>query len=121
MMRLIIALVLLLAACATETSDPAQVVERYLQAKVEGDEGTIRELLCLRMEADLQREAASFASVTDVKIENMACQREGESGTVACTGEIVALYGTENTSFPLTRYQVVQEDGAWKWCGEAVQ
>lgn|SRR5690606_31782080 len=116
---LVIALLLSLAACAAETADPAPVVERYLQAKVAGDETTLRELLCLSMEADLPREVSSFASVTDARIENMACARVGETNTVQCTGEIIAVYGTEDTSFPLTTYRVVQEDGEWKWCGEA--
>ena len=49
----------------------------------------------------------------------MACTRQGDSDVVACTGKIVATYGTENTDFPLVSYKVVQEDGAWKWCGEA--
>ena len=111
---------LILSACAAQnSSDPAETVERYLQAKINGDENTIRELLCLPMEADLPREVASFASVTDVELENMQCQREGETDVVSCTGEIIALYGTENTSFPLTSYRVVEEDGVWKWCGEA--
>ena len=34
-------------------------------------------------------------------------------------GRIVALYGTEETEFPLVSYRVVEEDGEWKWCGEA--
>ena len=49
----------------------------------------------------------------------MTCTREGDSNVVTCTGQIVATYGTEQTSFPLTSYTVVQEDGEWKWCGEA--
>ena len=116
---LILILAFVMAACASSAADPAQTVERYLQAKVAGDRTKVRELLCLPMEADLDREAASFSSVTDAKIEDMSCQRVGDSDVVQCTGQIVATYGTEDTNFPLTRYQVVQEDGEWKWCGEA--
>ncbi len=111
---------LALTACAAQNAgDPTETVERYLQAKIDGDEAILRDLLCLPMEADLPREVASFASVTDVRLENADCQREGETDIVTCTGEIVATYGTENTSFPLSSYRVVQEDGIWKWCGEA--
>ena len=121
MLRLLLLLpaLLLLAACASQAGDPAQVVEQYLQAKVDGDAARIRDLLCLPMQADLDREAASFASVTDVRIENMTCSYSAGSDIVQCSGDIVALYGTEDTHFPLTNYQVVQEDGEWKWCGEA--
>jgi len=106
------------AACTSSGGDPAKTVEDYLTAKVAGDETTLRGLLCSSMEADLQREAESFAGL-DAKLEGMSCQRQGDSDVVTCSGQIVATYGTENTSFPLTSYKVVQEDGEWKWCGEA--
>ena len=110
---------LLLAACTSSgDSDPAQTVEQYLQAKVASDEEAMRPLLCSAMEADLTREASSFAGL-GARLENMTCTRDGESNTVTCTGAIVATYGTEESEFPLESYSVVQEDGAWKWCGEA--
>ena len=111
---------LVLAACAVgEAEDPAKTVESYLQAKVNGDAKSLRPLLCSEMEANLEREALTFSSVTGVRLEGMACERQGTSNTVRCTGKIVALYGTQQTEFPLTAYRVVQEDGEWKWCGEA--
>jgi hypothetical protein len=111
---------LVLAACAVgQAQGPAQAVERYLQAKVNGDAKTLRTLLCSEMEADLDREAMTFSGVTGVKLEGMSCERQGASDTVRCQGKIVALYGTQQTEFPLTAYRVVQEDGEWKWCGEA--
>ena len=116
---LILILSLMLAACASSAADPAQTVEQYLQAKVAGDRTQVQQLLCLPMEADLDCEAASFSSVTGARIEDMSCQRVGDSDVVQCTGQIVATYGTEDTTFPLTSYRVVQEDGEWKWCGEA--
>ena len=62
--------------------------------------------------------STSFAAV-DAKLDGMTCPRQGDSDVVTCTGKIVATYGTEKTEFPLTSYRVVQEDGEWKWCGEA--
>ena len=112
-------LIVALAACAeAEGSDPADAVERYLQAKIDSDAGAMRPLLCSGMEADLTREAASFSGI-DARIEGMDCAREGDSDVVTCSGAIMAVYGVETTEFPLTAYQVVQEDGEWKWCGEA--
>ncbi|MGH2538660.1 MAG: hypothetical protein ACRDHL_14825, partial [Candidatus Promineifilaceae bacterium] len=93
-------------------------VESYLQAKIEGDAAGIRALLCSEMEAFLEREQHTFDSVTGVRLEDSACEPAGE-GRVACSGKIVALYGAEETEFPLGTYRVVQEDGEWKWCGEA--
>lgn len=110
---------ILLAGCATDAGDPAQAVERYLQAKVEGDADTVQALLCAEMESLLDRETRTFATVTDVEIQDMACTRVGESETVSCDGQIVAAYGAEDNIFPLTTYRVVLEDGEWKWCGEA--
>ncbi|MDX1613391.1 MAG: hypothetical protein R3300_03715 [Candidatus Promineifilaceae bacterium] len=110
--------ILALAACAGP-GDPAETVESYLQAKVAGDRDQIRALLCAEMEAELEREARTFESVSGVALEEMACQRVGDSSTVQCEGRIVAQYGAEATEFPLVAYRVVEEDGQWKWCGEA--
>lgn len=120
-MRLILLTLLLaffLVACA-DLSDPAETVENYISAKVEGDVVQIRALLCSEMESVLERESRTFESVSGVSIEGMDCQQEGESDVVRCQGKIIALYGTEETEFSLISYRVVEEDGEWKWCGEA--
>jgi hypothetical protein len=116
---LIVVICTLVAGCAPEGGgDAADIVEKYLQAKVDGDRDALAGLLCLDMEADLSREASSFASVSGIRIENMTCE-SGSGDVVQCSGEIVATYGSEDTTFPLTSYQVIQEDGECKWCGEA--
>lgn len=110
-----------LAACAGSSSsggDPATAVETYLQAKVAGDGDTIQALLCSEQEQNLAREKQTFASVAEARLEGMACTDAG-NGRVTCEGKIVALYGTEETEFPLTNYRAVNEDGEWKWCGES--
>lgn len=122
MKRLLFVMLLLTAvvtACSGDAGggDPETAVETYLQAKVAGDADTIRSLLCSEMEQFVDRESHAFDSVTDVTIEGMSCTDAGD-GRVTCTGTIKALYGAEETEFPLTNYRVVQEDGEWKWCGE---
>ncbi len=116
---LLLTLGVLLAACSNSAGDPAKTVETYLQAKVEGNEQVIRQLLCSEMEADAFQQINAFTSVQGAHIEGMSCQRVGDSDVVKCDGKIVATYGAEDTEFPLTSYKVVQEDGEWKWCGEA--
>lgn len=111
-------LALILAGCA-DSRGPVETVEQYLQAKVEGDADSLRALLCSDLEAALERETHSFDSVSGVTIEDMVCQEAGSEGVVRCQGAIVALYGTEEKSFPLVSYRTVEEDGEWKWCGEA--
>jgi hypothetical protein len=108
-----------MTACAAGAGDPTQTVEDYLQAKVAGDGEALRGLLCSEMESVLERETRSFESVSGVNIEGMACVFEESTNTVRCDGTIVALYGAEKTEFPLTAYRVVEEDGQWRWCGEA--
>ena len=121
LMKLLVFLTLtaVLAACAGNGSgdDPAAAVETYLQAKVAGDGDTIQALLCSEQEQNLAREQQTFSSVAEAHLEGMACTDAG-NGRVTCDGKIVALYGTEETEFPLTNYRVVNEDGEWKWCGE---
>ncbi len=117
---LLLLMSLLVIACSsTSGPDPAQTVERYMQAKADADVETISQLLCSDMEAVLERESRTFESVEGVRIEGMACQQVGESEVVTCEGTIVATYGTEDTEFPLASYRVIEEDGEWKWCGEA--
>lgn len=116
-----------LAGCANDAgtgaggdADPAaEVVVEYLTAKAAGDEDGVRANLCSAMEADLRREVASFSGV-DASLENAACEREGDSNVVTCTGEFVLVYGGQDNvnRIPLTAYEVVEEDGEWKWCGE---
>jgi hypothetical protein len=111
---------LIFAACSGGGGDdPAATVEDYLQAKVASDDDQIRALLCSEMESVLERETRTFESVTGVEIEDMSCSQDGDSNVVRCDGQIVALYGAEETRFPLVSYRVVEEDGQWKWCGEA--
>lgn len=116
---LIIILLLLLTACASSGGDPALTVENYIQAKAESDESTIRQLICSEMENVVEREVHTFESVSGVQVDGMSCDRVGNSEVVSCQGRIVATYGTEDTEFPLVSYKVVEEDGEWKWCGEA--
>lgn len=110
---------LLLLGCSGAAGDAGAIVEQYMEAKVSGDTDTIQQLLCSEMEPFMEREALTFANVQGVRIENMSCQQVGETETVSCEGEIIALYGTEENVFPLTSYRVVQEDDEWRWCGES--
>jgi hypothetical protein len=115
---MMVVLVLLVAACGGGTAgDPAQTVEQYLQAKVASDRAKIQSLLCARMESDLDLEAMSFNGIK-AQIEGMSCKRNEGKNTVTCSGTIVAEYNNEKSTFPLTTYVVVEERGAWKWCGE---
>lgn len=123
-------LLLSLVACGGNSStnggansDPAaRAVENYLSAKVRGDAEAIRAGLCSEMEANLERETRTFESVSNATIEDMSCASDDPAAAsetaVRCSGEIVALYGTEETNFPLGAYRAVIEDGEWKWCGE---
>ncbi|MDX2160043.1 MAG: hypothetical protein SF162_01835 [bacterium] len=97
---------------------PAQAVVNYLQAKVAGNRDGVRDLLCSALESQLDREALSFSGV-NAALENAACSTGADGTTVTCTGQIAAVYGLESRTFPLSRYNVVQEDGQWRWCGEA--
>ena len=120
-------LLLALAACGggnTTAADPAaRAVEAYLTSKVAGDEDAIRAGLCAEMEAVLERELRTFESVADARIEGMSCAADDAAAaspqTVRCTGQIVATYGTEDTTFPLAAYRAVEEDCVWRWCGES--
>ena len=121
-------ILLALAACGgggdeTAADPAARAVESYLTAKVAGDEDAIRAGLCSAMESVLERELRTFESVADARIEGMRCAADDEAAaspqTVSWTGQIVATYGTEDTTCPLAAYRAVEEDGVGRWCGES--
>jgi len=112
-------LVLLLTACAGGSDGATAAVESYLNASIEADAETLTQVICAERESEVEATARRFSSVSGARIENMDCTFDEAASTVSCTGQIIATYGTEDTAFPLETYQVVQEDGEWKWCGEA--
>ena len=118
---IVLSLIWLLAACqkAPAQDAAAKSVETYLQAKVNRDANTIRRLLCAELEPQYDTEVTTFEGTSNAHIDGMVCARVGESNVVKCTGKIVADYGTEKNEFPLGSYRIKQEDGEWKWCGEA--
>lgn len=114
-----IILMIVLAACGGNPGggDPAETVEAYLQAKINADRDGIASLICSEMEADIDAEAATFATVTNPRLEGVECSAT-DANTVFCEGDIVATYGTQDRRFELLNYRVVQEGGEWKYCGE---
>ena len=120
LMILAVVSLLLLAACA-EAGDPVDTVESYLNARVESDADELQQLSCAQWESQALLQADSFRSM-DASIEDMSCQKDGEDGDftlVACDGRIVTSYNGETREWDLPDYQLVEEDGEWKICGEA--
>ena len=121
---LVVMMGFIIAACgggnnsSSNNDEAGKVVEQYLQAKIDSKRDTLQNLLCASQEVNLDREAQSFSGVK-AHLDNAVCKKDPNANTVTCTGAIVADYNGENTNFPLTKYNVVQEDGQWKWCGEA--
>ncbi len=114
-------LALLLAACTSGggAEGATAAVESYLNATVAGDAEMLAQVVCVEREAEIDAAARRFATVSGAEIQGMACTFDEATETVSCDGEIIATYGAEDTAFPLGTYSVVQEDGEWKWCGEA--
>lgn len=112
--------VLVLAACSNGES-PAQVVEAYFRALVADQPERLAELSCAAWEANALTAATSFRG-TGAALEDLQCEAAGEDGAyqiVQCQGRIVVVYQGEARPFPLDRYRVVQENNAWRMCGEA--
>lgn len=103
---------------ADETRNAHTAVINYLEAKATGDEEGIRANICSAMEADIEREIYSFAGVS-AQLEGASCQIDVDAQTATCSGYITALYGADTREFPLSTYNIVKDDGVWKWCGES--
>ena len=112
-------LVFFLTSCAQ--SDPGAVMKSYLEARVTGSVDTMRHLSCAAWESQVVVQSQSFRSM-NAQLQNVSCSVVGQSGDytlVHCDGKIVTSYNGENREWPLTTYQLKQEDGEWKMCGEA--
>lgn len=120
LMLLLVSGLLILSACNSAPAGPdaGQAVQQYFQAKVAGDLPKLKTLICKEKEGDAELEAMSFAGL-NAKLTDATCKKNDNADTVTCTGNIEAEYNTGPTTFPLSTYRVVLEDGAWKWCGEA--
>jgi hypothetical protein len=102
----------------TTQDDPAaRAVEAYLNAKVAADRDAMIRLICSAREGEIDVTEMSFMG-TQAVTEGMACSSNEDRTVVTCEGNIVASYGGESRTMPLTSYQVVEEDGQWRWCGQ---
>ena len=106
-----------LAGSTSTNIDPrVQTVLSFLTAKAAGDRETLSTLICVAQETELDAQALSFAGY-GARLENAVCN-VASADLVTCTGQIAVNYNGEARNFPLGTYAVIEERGAWKWCGE---
>jgi hypothetical protein len=116
---------LLMAACGGDSTSPTTsggdeagaMVQQHLQARLDSDEARLRELTCAAQESTIPVQASSFRG-REGKLNDVTCTSAG-TGTVSCTGSIDVTYDGEVRQIPIPNSVVIQEDGVWKWCGEA--
>jgi hypothetical protein len=115
---LLLVMLLLLAGCAQ--SSPETAVTAYFEALIAGEEAKLTELSCASWEAQAATQADSFRAMNPT-LRDMSCTA-GQAGDgftpVMCQGAIVTDYNGETREWPLETYRVVQEDGAWRFCGQ---
>lgn len=122
LMIALLVICLALAACAEQGSAPA-AIEKYLKAKIAGDEDRLVGLACKAWEAQAMLDAASFRSVK-AELHNMSCKENGKEADftlVTCQGTLIVQYRGENPreqSLSGITYRAIKEDGEWKMCGE---
>lgn len=117
---LLIPISMILAGCAT-SSDPANTIMKYLEARLASDADQLRELSCAEWESQIPLQVASFQSI-DASLEDATCAVNGEQNDmtlVECTGKIVYEYDGERNERELGNFLVIQENDEWKMCGEA--
>jgi hypothetical protein len=124
-MFVLLAGVMLLAACESASNDPGEAVTSYLEALVEKDREAFDQTYC----ADFEREAAtefdSFGAV-DAALEDVTCEAgDATNGfrPVTCSGAIQITYDGERQDQAMDlsarTYRVTEEDGEWLMCGYA--
>lgn len=122
---LLIALTLMIAGCAQESSDPqapAKAIEKYLEARISKDSEAFQGTYCADFEMDAVTEFDSFGELEST-LEDMTCKVDtlsDASASVTCTGSLKTVYnGEARRPLDLARvpYVATQEDGEWKMCG----
>lgn len=122
---LLIALTLIIAGCAQESTDPeapAKAVEKYLEARISKDSELFAGTFCADFESDALIEFDSFGELEST-LEDMTCNVDNVSdatASVSCTGSLETVYnGEARRPLDLARftYLATQEDGEWKMCG----
>ena len=122
---LLIALTLIIAGCAQESSDPeapAKAIEKYLEARISKDTELFAGTFCADFESDALIEFDSFGELEST-LEDMTCKVDNISdatASVTCTGSLSTVYnGETRRPLDLARlpYVASQEDGEWKMCG----
>ena len=114
-------LMVLLAACQSDTSPAAQAVENFLHALADKNEAVLLSHACADYEPNALLELDSLALV-QTTLKGVSCHQSGTVGDAAlvvCRGSIEASYGGEKRSFDLSDrvYRVVQSGGDWLVCG----
>jgi hypothetical protein len=123
----LVALILILAACGGPGSSPAgkspaaAAVENYYAALVSKDAAKVSNLSCKDWEEQALLEMDGFQAVK-AELDNLVCTEAGtDSGAtlVGCTGSIALTYDTEKQSLDVSRqvYRVVQQAGDYLVCG----
>jgi hypothetical protein len=122
---LLIALTVIIAGCAQESSDPqapAKAVEKYLEARMSKDSDAFAGTFCADFESDALIDFDSFGAV-EATLEDMVCEvgtiSEG-TANVTCTGSLKTVYnGEDSRTLDLARFPYVatQDDGEWVMCG----
>jgi len=115
------ALLILLSACGGGTDQAAAAVEGYLTALVGKDSDTISSLSCADWELQALLELDSFQAV-ETRLDGMACtsvKEEDGTSSVNCTGNILATYSGEESTFDLSgrTYVVVEQGSEYLVCG----
>jgi hypothetical protein len=115
------ALLLLLTACAADSSNPARTIEAYFKALTEKDAAKTVSLSCAAWEASAQTDADTFA-VYPATLENVACRemaRTGDTAEVSCSGKMVLDYNGDKQEIDLAdrAYLAKLEGGEWRMCG----
>lgn len=112
---------LVLAACASSTELPAQVMEAYYQALTKKDLNTMISLACPEWEEQARNEYNSFGAVA-TELQGLRCETVSQDqgkASVNCRGKIIANYGNEVLEIDLSKFtfELVQQGGTWRFCG----
>lgn len=99
---------------------PEDVVYRYLDARTRSSSPDMQELSCGTWKPQALIQSQSFRAM-NAELQHVSCaisDATADATTVTCEGMIRTTYNGQTREWPLSGFELIQEEGAWRICGE---
>ncbi|GEM_PF-1791154 len=107
------------ALVIVDAGTPEDVVYRYLEARTRSSSADMQDLSCAAWDLQAMIQSQSFRAM-NAELKNVNCLANTTTDTaqVSCEGVIQTTYNGQNREWALRGFELTQEEGEWRICGE---